>query len=195
MEFYKNFFWILLLIVLPGTILYLTPDITTLFFSISSPQNTKKQKHKKTPEIIIQNFNVKEISKDKKDLWVLTSKEGKIFKKLNQIECLETTCFLKEGDQEIALLKSEKAIFDQNAKSLFLYGPVWGNFRELNFSGQNIKYNIYDHTIQTQNQLTYRYLNFKLDAQETVFSLKEDTIKMKNGIRTEISNHSTSNHS
>lgn len=195
MEFYKNFFWVFLLIILPCAILYLTPDITTLFFDISSPQNTKKQKLKKTPEIIIQNFNVKEISKDKKDLWILTSKEGKIFKKLNQIECIETMCFLKEEGQEIALLKSEKAIFDQNAKSLFLYGPVWGNFRELNFSGQNIKYNIYDHTVQTQDQLTYWYSNFKLNAKKTVFSLKEDKIEMKNGIRTEISNYSTSNHS
>jgi LPS export ABC transporter protein LptC len=192
-----NFFLLLLFFALFCLGLYLIkPNITSLFFKAATKKSTKKQKIKTTePEITIQNFNVKEISKDKKDLWVLNSKEGKIFKKLNQIECIQTTCFLKEADQEIALLKTERSVFDQNRKNLFLYGPVCGNFRELNFTGKNLNYDVANHIVNTKEQLTYWYSNFKLYAQETVFNLKENKIEMKNGIKTEILNYSTSNDS
>ncbi len=194
---FKNIFWVSFWCLLFGIAFYLRKPIYYSFCSKITKKHklTKKQKTINVPEIIVQNFNIKEISQDKKDLWVLTSKEGKIFKKLNQIECIDTVCFLREDDQEIALLKAEKSILDQNSKSLFLYGPVSGNFRELKLYGQNLKYNISDHTIRTQNQLTYWYLNFKLDAQETVLNLKENKIEMKNGVKTEILNNPTGNHS
>lgn len=178
-----------------GTILYLYKKPIFSFKTQKVQKTAIKKTDQDLPEITIQNFNIKEFNKDRKDIWILTSKEGKIFKKLNIIECFDTLCFFKKDDQEIAVLKSGKSLFDQNNKNLFLIGPVTGNFKNLEFYGYDLNYNVSEHKIETKKEIIYLYPHFRLCAKESTFKIKENTIEMRNGITTEISNNSTSNNS
>ena len=136
---------------------------------------------------------MQETTNAKHDTWILTSKEGRIFKKTNEIECKDSVCSLIRNNKEIATLKSIKSLVNRNSKNIFLNGPVDGNFSELEFYGQDVNYNFSNQTIKTDKSLTYNYPNFSLTAQKSVFDLKENKIEMDGGIKSEILNNPTSN--
>ena len=158
-------------------------------------ENNQKQISQKQPEIIVKDFFLRETTKNKSDSWTLYSKLGKIFKSLNQIECIDVFCLFKNKDQEIANLKAQKSLLDRNKKTLFISGMVTGNLKELNIMGESINYNFSDQIIKTEKMLTYSAQNFKLTAQKSTFNIKENKIEMTNGIKSEILYNSTSNHS
>ncbi|MCK4650849.1 LPS export ABC transporter periplasmic protein LptC [Candidatus Babeliales bacterium] len=156
----------------------------------------KKDKNNLTlPQIIIKEFKMKETSKNKHESWKLISREGKIYKTSNIIECENVSCQLKRGKEEIASIYSYKSILDRNKKNIFLTGKVTGNFKELKIEGSDINYNFSNQTIKTKKVLNYTYPNFNITAAESYFDIKKNRIKMSKGIKTEISNNTTSNNS
>jgi LPS export ABC transporter protein LptC len=158
-------------------------------------QNQEKNTFCAMPEIIIREFKMKHACDNKKESWAISSKIGKIYKISNKIDCSNVLCQLRIKNQEIAQLHSDKSIVNRNNKNIFLCGPVTGNFRELKINGQDINYNFSDQTISSEKPLHYAYPNFHLKAKQSCLYLNKNKIEMSGGIRTEILNNTTGNHS
>jgi LPS export ABC transporter protein LptC len=158
-------------------------------------QNQEKNTCSAMPEIIIREFRMRHAYDDKNESWTISSKIGKIYKASNKIDCSNVLCQLKIKDQEVAQLYSKKSIVNRNNKNIFLAGPVTGNFKELKINGQDINYNFSDQTISSKQALSYTYPNFTLKAKQSCLYIKENKIEMSGGIRTEILNNTTHNHS
>ncbi len=138
------------------------------------------------PDMIVQNFSIKEILKNKRESLLLNSKQGRIFRKSNKIECGDVSCWLSKEERLTAKFKSETSLLDREKKEVFFRGDVTGKIDAFKISGKNINYDFDNQKATTGECLNYAYPNFKFSAQKSVLNLKDDVIEMDGGVKCEI---------
>ena len=138
------------------------------------------------PDMIVQNFSIKEVLKNKKESLLLNSKQGRIFRKSNKIECNNVSCWLSKEERLAAKFKSETSLLDREKKEVFFSGDVSGKIDAFKIHGKNINYDFDNQKATTDECLNYAYPNFKFSAQKSVLNLKDDVIEMDGGIVCEI---------
>jgi len=139
-----------------------------------------------SPEMIIKDFSIQENLKNKDEVLILNSEEGRVFRKSNQIECKNLSCNLFRKETQIAKLESKTSLVDRDKKIVFLQEKVTGNFYDLKFEGKDLNYDFSNQTITTKQPLNYAYPNLNFVAKQSTFDLKENKIEMNDGVRCEI---------
>jgi len=148
-------------IFLSGVSIYLLSPLI-ISQSKSKSHNKKKQttdyNNNNNSEVTIQGFCFRQANKNQSEIWVLNSKEGKIYKKTNKIECKDISCNLIRNEENVACINAKKSLLYRNENKVFLYDTV-----------------------------KCSYPNLVLESQESIIYLKENKIEMFNGVKSEIS--------
>jgi LPS export ABC transporter protein LptC len=152
----------------------------------------ENQKNSPSPEMIIKGFSIQENLKNKDEVLILNSEEGRVFRKSNQIECINLSCNLHRKENEIAQLKSKNALVDRDKKIVFLQGKVLGYFYELNIEGNDMNYDFSNQIIKTEQPINYIHPNLNLIAKQSTFDIKESQIEMNGGVKCKILNQEQS---
>ena len=147
----------------------------------SSETNNKEDK----AEVIAYNITLKEISPNKIKGWEISCKIAKFFKDKQSIECDDVDCNLTTKNNKAAHFHSEKTIISSESKDLFLIGPVIGNLDELQFSGENFKYNFNNHLVSTNSPLFLKHPIFKIFSNKTLINLRNKKVTMLGKIKSE----------
>lgn len=136
-------------------------------------------------EVIVHNITLKEMSLNKIKGWEISCKTAKFFKDKRDIECNDVDCNLTTKNNKTAHLHSEKTIINTKSKDLFLVGPVIGNFDDLKFSGENLKYSFNNHLVSTNSPLLLKHPIFKIFSNKTFINLKNKKIFLFGRIKSE----------
>lgn len=152
---------------------------------ISTTIDIKKEHNIKEPEVILNNFKLQQVNKDKKENWILTATNGKIFHYSNQVECENLKCIFTKDNKIIANLNSKNGFVDQDKKEANLLGDVFGNFHDLQIKGKNIQYDFENHIIKTKDKTFYKHPRFTMLTNSSITDVKKNRITIENGIETE----------
>jgi len=135
------------------------------------------------PETIFKNFQLKQIGQNSRETWLLFAKEGKLFHTTGQVECNDIECNLMSDNKKIATLNSIKGFVDQNQKNVFLKGPAFGHFNEMQFEGKDINYNFSNHKLYSNSKTTYKHPLFEFCANKSWADFKKNKIEMTGNIQ------------
>lgn len=120
---------------------------------INPNENKNLENSNNLPDLIVQNFYLKQINQYDKNYWQINAKQGKLFKKENKIECQDIICKLLKKDQEIASIYSKFSVFNQNEKKLYLKNNIVCNFNKLSLTSQSAVINLNNHTINLEDNI------------------------------------------
>ena len=156
--------------------------LNSFFNNHSTKFLTQKKSEKNRCEIIMKHIKLKEIKRDKKTGWVLTSPESKFFQSLNVIECTEATCTLLTNDTDVATLYAKKSIINRLKNNIFIPESFKINFKGLNMKGREILYTFSSHQLTTNKNAYYSHKNFSLSAEKSLIDLKKNRIVLDKGV-------------
>jgi|GEM_PF-5808052 hypothetical protein len=148
-----------------------------------------------SPEITIKEITLKNKEADKNYEVTVTAKEGKFFYLPSTLECSYLNCILTTGQQVIAKLYADKALVNQNNKTVIFPGPVSGHFEDLSIRAENILYNFGQQTIDKAHNVFYYHPDFYLYAPNSSVQIKNNFIFMSGGVKSEFSQSPTGNNS